>query len=82
MVEVVPNPIKKSATIRYAVLVSGKVAIKLYNATGCLVKTLKNEYHHPGIYTITLLAQQLGKGIYFLKYQDNTNQKALKLIVE
>ncbi|MCX8014750.1 MAG: Ig-like domain-containing protein, partial [candidate division WOR-3 bacterium] len=40
--DVKPNPFNKLTTIRYTVPVSGKVSIKLYNASGRLIETLTN----------------------------------------
>ncbi|MEO0092535.1 MAG: T9SS type A sorting domain-containing protein, partial [candidate division WOR-3 bacterium] len=80
--DVKPNPFTKLTTIYYTVPVSAKVSIKLYNATGRLVETLTNDYLNAGSYTITLSSKHLAKGIYFLRYDDNTNSKQIKLIVQ
>jgi len=82
LLDVTPNPFAKLTTIHYTVPVSGKVSLKLYNATGRLIKTLNNSYHNAGTYTVNLSAKNFAKGIYFLRYNDNTNQKEIKLIVE
>jgi len=81
-ISIVPNPLTKHATIRYTVPISGKVTVKLYNATGKLVEILNDNYLNAGIYTTTLSTKNLAKGIYFLRYNDNTNQKEIKLIVQ
>jgi hypothetical protein len=80
--EITPNPFSKQTTIRYTVPISGKVSLKLYNTTGRLVETLKNEYTNAGSYTLNIDNWKIAKGIYFLRYNDNTNQKEIKLIVE
>ncbi|MCX7785533.1 MAG: T9SS type A sorting domain-containing protein, partial [candidate division WOR-3 bacterium] len=82
-----PNPFTRRTTISYTLPIASKVTIKLYDATGRLVETLTNEYLNAGTYTTTLSSKNfarngLAKGIYFLRYQDNTNQKEIKLIVE
>jgi hypothetical protein len=81
-VDISPNPFSKLTTIRYTVPVSGKVSIKLYNATGNIIKTVIDEYLNAGIYTTRLSANTLAKGIYFLKYSDATNSSEIKLIVK
>lgn len=80
--DVTPNPFDKLTTIRYTVPISGKVSIKLYNATGRLIETLINDNLNSGTYTMKLSANTLAKGVYFLKYEDNTNKSEVKLIVQ
>ncbi|MEO0091950.1 MAG: T9SS type A sorting domain-containing protein, partial [candidate division WOR-3 bacterium] len=77
-----PNPFIGLTTISYTVPISAKVSIKLYDATGRLVKTVTNEYLNAGVYTKTLSSKTLAKGVYFLRYNDNTNQKQIKLIAK
>ena len=79
---VLPNPFTKFTTINYTVPISKTVSLKLYSVTGRVVKTLLNGYVTAGRYTIKLATNRLAKGVYFLRYSDNTNQKELKLIVQ
>jgi len=67
-----PNPCTKYTIINYMVPISGKVNIKLYNATGKIIETLIDEYLNSGDYTIRLFAKNLAKGIYFLSYEINS----------
>ncbi|MEO0082887.1 MAG: T9SS type A sorting domain-containing protein, partial [candidate division WOR-3 bacterium] len=78
--EVMPNPFKKLTTIHYTVPIADNVSIKLYNVSGRLIKTLVNKHLNAGSYTTTLT--NIARGVYFLKYQDNTNTKEVKLIVQ
>ncbi|MEO0076259.1 MAG: T9SS type A sorting domain-containing protein, partial [candidate division WOR-3 bacterium] len=78
--EVMPNPFKKLTTIHYTVPIADNVSIKLYNVSGRLIKTLVNKHLNAGSYTTTLT--NIGRGVYFLKYEDNTNKKEVKLIVQ
>jgi hypothetical protein len=77
-----PNPFTRLATINYTVPVSGKVTLKLYNVTGSVVETMNDGYVTAGTYTMRLNANTLAKGIYFLKYENNTNRAEIKLIVQ
>jgi hypothetical protein len=79
-INVTPNPFSNLTTIRYTVPVSGKVSIKLYNATGRLIETLNNSYLNTGTYSTTL--SNISSGIYFLKYESNTDKAEVKLIVQ
>jgi soluble P-type ATPase len=80
--DVKPNPFTKHTTVHYTVPISGKISLKLYNSIGRLIEIVNDIYLNAGIYTSTLSTKSLAKGIYFLKYEDNTNQKEIKLIVE
>ncbi len=80
--DLTPNPFTKFTTIHYAVPISGTVSIKLYNTAGRLIQTINDGYLNAGIYTTTLSAKNLTKGVYLLRYTDNTYQKEIKLIVE
>ena len=79
-IDVTPNPFTKLTTIRYTVPISGKVSLKLYNATGRLIEILQDGYLSSGIYSMNL--SDIVKGIYFLKYESNTNKSEVKLIVQ
>jgi hypothetical protein len=78
--DISPNPFSKLTTIRYTVPISSKVSIKLYNASGRLIQTLNDGYLSAGNYTTTL--SNIASGVYFLKYESNTNKSKLKLIVQ
>ncbi|MEO0076660.1 MAG: T9SS type A sorting domain-containing protein [candidate division WOR-3 bacterium] len=77
---VIPNPFTKTAHISYTVPSASKVSIKLYNATGSLIKTMVDGYKDAGIYSLSLTG--LTNGVYFLKYQDANHRKEIKLIVQ
>jgi len=62
--------------------VSSKITLKLYNITGRLIEVLNDGFINTGIYTVNLSAKNFAKGIYFLQYNENTNQKEIKLIIE
>jgi hypothetical protein len=79
---VTPNPFTKHAAIQYTVPISGKVTLKLYNATGRLIETLNDSYLSSGNYTKTLTTTEISKGVYFLRYNDKTNNAEVKLIVQ
>ncbi|MBS4016360.1 MAG: T9SS type A sorting domain-containing protein, partial [Candidatus Latescibacteria bacterium] len=82
MLEVFPNPCINRTTIQYSLPVSGMVSLKLYNPTGQLIETLVNENTNAGKYTLNYIPRSLAKGIYFLRYQDQMNQRQVKLVVQ
>jgi len=81
-IDVTPNPCTKLATIHYTVPNIGKVTIKLFSTNGRLVETLINNCVNTGVYTVSLPAARLAKGVYFLKYQTTTHQEDIKLIIQ
>lgn len=80
--DVTPNPFTRMATVRYTVPVTGKVSVKLYSATGRLTETLLDGTMNAGTYTMTLSADKLAKGIYFLKFNNETHTSEVKLLLQ
>ena len=80
--DISPNPFNKLTTIHYTVPISGKVSVKLYNASGRLIKTLVHDNLNAGTYAMNLSADKLAKGVYFVKYESDTNKSEVKLIVQ
>jgi hypothetical protein len=79
---VFPNPVQTLSMIQYLVTVNGRVAIKLYNASGRLTETLFDQIMTAGNYTINLHAEKYAKGVYFLKYENGNHSSEVKLIVQ
>ncbi|MBS4015213.1 MAG: T9SS type A sorting domain-containing protein [Candidatus Latescibacteria bacterium] len=75
-----PNPLTHGTMIRYTVPAASNVTLKLYNTAGRLVETLHSGYTNSGHYTTTI--GNISSGVYFLKYNDGTNNKNIKLIVQ
>ncbi|MEO0092432.1 MAG: T9SS type A sorting domain-containing protein, partial [candidate division WOR-3 bacterium] len=81
-VTVAPNPFIYRTTVRYAVPISGRVSLKLYDINGREVLTLKDGYVNAGIYTTELSTKYLSKGIYFLRYENMSNRLQTKIVVQ
>jgi len=81
-IEIMPNPFTKRSAIHLTIPISGKTTLKLYNINGTLVKTVHDGYLNAGDYSINLSVKNLAKGIYFLRYDDMTNQSEIKLIMQ
>ncbi len=67
-----PNPMTASTNIRFEVARTSDVSIKVYNAMGQLVKTLKNQRLEPGRYSVhwdgtNASGQRVSSGIYFYR---------------
>jgi len=78
-----PNPSNKLTTIRYNIPNAGKATIKLYNSTGKLISTLLDEYRNAGSYSLKIVNCKLkiSSGVYFIRFETNTNTIETKLII-
>jgi outer membrane protein assembly factor BamB len=64
-----PNPVSGSATIRYSLPAASAVRVELYDCAGRLVRTLVNGYHPAGshAYRLSPIASRLAPGVYFCR---------------
>ena len=77
-----PNPFNPTTQIQYTVPQREHVSLKVYNVLGELIYTLKNEFHTPGTYQVTLDGSDLASGVYFyrLKGDNFVKTKSFTLI--
>jgi hypothetical protein len=69
-----PNPVASTTEIRFEVARTSRVSIKVYNAMGQMVRTLKNERMQPGRYSVhwdgtTRSGKKVSSGVYFYKME-------------
>ncbi len=76
-----PNPFNPSSKITYAVPEGTKVKIVIYDILGVEVLDLVDEYHSPGIYTVTLNANNLSTGIYIYRMIADSFVETKKLML-
>jgi hypothetical protein len=76
-----PNPFASHTTFSYAIPTTGKVALRLYDATGRVVRTLAKGMKPAGYHTVTLDAETLLPGIYFIKLETGDVTLSRKCIV-
>jgi len=62
-----PNPFNPLTTISFSIPQSGLVSLKVYDITGRVTSTLKDEYMSVGYYDISWDASSSPSGIYFVK---------------
>jgi len=62
-----PNPFNPSTTVRYQILSSGYVTLKVYDILGRVAETLVDEAKGRGSYTVTFEGSKLSSGIYIVK---------------
>jgi hypothetical protein len=81
-----PNPSRGAMLIDYSISAPGKVSLKLYDASGYLVRTLASGYHPAGSYSLQLAArgtrQRLAAGVYVLRLDGEGRETVRKLIIE
>lgn len=77
-----PNPFNPTTTIKYSIIKSNLVVIKVFNILGQESMTLLKEYKAPGIYEIEFDGRDLSSGIYYYTMQtdDFTDTKKSTLI--
>ena len=76
-----PNPFNPSTTIKYQVLKTGNVSLKIYDILGREVKSLLNEEKQPGTYSVIFDARNLASGIYLYRIQAGSFVDTKKLIL-
>jgi hypothetical protein len=80
---VAPNPFSGSTRISYTVPKVSPVSIRLYDATGRLVRTVKEGYCNAGRTSALVLdASHLAQGIYLLKFNSEGYSSIQKLVLE
>jgi Leucine-rich repeat (LRR) protein len=68
--KVAPNPLTDQTMLKYSVREEGVVEIALYNAQGKKVRTLlRHDNHPPGEHALTICADGLPSGAYFVVLQ-------------
>jgi hypothetical protein len=83
-----PNPFNPMTTIRYSIRQSGHVSLKIFAATGRLVKTLVNEPQDPSTSGFTVTwdgknnnGQAVSSGVYFYKLSAKEYSKTKKMVL-
>ncbi len=76
-----PNPFNPETIIRYQIVKSGPVSIKVYDITGRKIKTIVNEEKNRGRYEVKFNASRLSSGIYFYKITSSSYNDVKKMIL-
>lgn len=75
-----PNPFNPTTKIRFSVVETGNVTLKVFNSLGQEVKTLVNEVKAPGVYETNFDASELSSGLYIYKIQAGSFVSAKKMM--
>lgn len=76
-----PNPFNPSTVIRYALPVSGRVALSVFDVTGAEVVVLVNETKEAGSYEVRFDASGLSSGVYFYTLTSGEFTMTKKLVL-
>jgi len=76
-----PNPFNPTTNIRYSIVKTAKVTLKVYDILGREVKTLVNKEQTPGHYTVTFNAANLASGVYFYRISTGAFTATKKLML-
>lgn len=68
-----PNPFNPSTVIKYNIPSPAFVTLKIYDASGREVSTLKNEFQYAGSYDVNFNASNLSSGVFFYKLTVSNN---------
>ncbi len=82
----IPNPFNPTTTIRFGLKRPGFVSLKIYNATGRLVRVLVNEHRPAGFYEAVWderdgAGRQAASGVYFYKLHTGSFEKTKKMVL-
>jgi hypothetical protein len=76
-----PNPFATQTTFSYSIPKDGSVTIRLYDASGRMVRSIVEEVRSAGYHSATIDAQNLQAGIYFIKLTAGETTLSRKCIV-
>jgi len=76
-----PNPFNPTTTIRYSIVKTAKVTLKVYDILGREVQTLVNKEQTPGYYSVTFNAANLASGVYFYRISTGAFTATKKLML-
>ncbi|MER3525241.1 MAG: hypothetical protein C4326_14660 [Ignavibacteria bacterium] len=76
-----PNPFNPTTHIRYSLLQSGEVTLKVFDLLGREVATLVNGSMPAGVYETTFDASMLSSGIYFYRLVSSAGVQTRKMML-
>lgn len=76
-----PNPISKTAEIKYEIFEEGNVKIELYDVTGKVVKIIVDENQAKGKHSISFDKSNLSVGNYFFTISNANGTETKKVVI-
>ncbi|MBT3232035.1 MAG: T9SS type A sorting domain-containing protein [Calditrichaeota bacterium] len=81
IVSVFPNPFNSTTRIDYALPFESYISLNLYSLSGQRVETLFNGKHRAGVHCITLNAEDMASGLYFIKLESSKRSVSKKVLL-
>ncbi len=78
---IIPNPFNPTTNIRFDVLESNYVTLKIYDVLGKEIAILINEYKQNGSYLVEFNSADLPSGIYYVKMQTGNFIDLKKMLI-
>ncbi|UCE67631.1 MAG: T9SS type A sorting domain-containing protein [Candidatus Zixiibacteriota bacterium] len=76
-----PNPFNVKTTLNYSISRPGHVNLTIYNLLGQRVKSLADDHHEPGEYSMVWDTSSLSSGVYFAVLRGEDTQKQIKMLL-
>ncbi len=76
-----PNPFNSSTIIKYETPKGDWVKLEVFDILGKKLKTLVDQYQHPGVYHVTFDANDIASGVYVYKLQTTQLIQIKKLTI-
>jgi photosystem II stability/assembly factor-like uncharacterized protein len=76
-----PNPFNPTTTINYSIPNTGNVKITVFNAIGCKVSTIVDEYKSPGNYSFKFNGSKMASGIYLYRLESGNYTVSKKFVL-
>ncbi len=76
-----PNPIAKTAEIKYTIAEQGNVKIELFDVTGKVVKVIVDENQSKGTHTISFDKSSFSAGNYFFTISNASGIETKKIVI-
>lgn len=76
-----PNPVSKTAEIKYEIQVQENIKISLFDVKGQLIKTIVDENQSKGEHVVTFDRSTLSAGNYFITISNTSGTETKKIVI-
>jgi hypothetical protein len=76
-----PNPLDDETVISWKSVTGGHTILQVYDITGRKVKTLVDNYKHPGSYELNFYSETLPSGVYYYQLQIGNLRTSKKMLI-
>ncbi|MEO0225426.1 MAG: T9SS type A sorting domain-containing protein, partial [candidate division WOR-3 bacterium] len=86
LLSISPNPLVKSAQIRFVIERSGPISLEVYNIEGRLIKRLADGFYRPNTYNLRwsgedMNGKRVSSGVYFIKLKTDSGEETTKSVM-